>query len=61
MRYTDEQIQKELMEWIQLTGETKVRYVVHYCVGFYGCITKQILRVIEDLVKAGLLEWESDL
>lgn len=61
MRYTDEQIRQNLTEWIYITGETKVRYIIHYCVGYYGCITKQILRVIEDLVKEDLLKWNSAL
>ena len=61
MRYTDEQIRADLEEWITLTGETKVRYIIHYCVGFYGCITKQILRVIEDLAREDKLKWEGGL
>lgn len=58
MKYTDEQIKTHLEWWITETKQTEVRFLIHYCLGFYGYITKQIMRVIDELVMENKLTWK---
>jgi len=57
MKYTDEQIRGHIEDWIITTNCCEVRYLIHYCLGFYGYLTKQIMRVIEQMVKENKLTW----
>ncbi len=58
MRYTDEDIRHTITDWIAITNQREVRFLLHYCLGFYGQITKQIMRVIDELVMEDKLTWE---
>lgn len=57
MRRTNEEIKKDLIAFSEKTGQTELRWVIPYCIGYYGCITKQIWFVIGDLVHDGILRW----
>ncbi len=61
MKYTDEQIRGHIEDWISITGQRECRYLIHYCLGFYGYLTKQIMRVIDQMEHEGLLTWEGCL
>lgn len=56
MRYSNEEIRQNLLEWVEETKQTEVIYCVSYCIGFYGYITKQIWNEILSLVKEGVLK-----
>lgn len=60
MRYTTEQIEKNLMEYLAVF-EDYIPYVfevVAYCHGYYGAITQQIWGVIKEFIKAGYIRNE---
>ena len=49
MKYTDEQIRQNLTEFIEKTEQHEIRYIISYCLGYYGYITHQIWRVIKSI------------
>lgn len=53
MRYTDAEIKETIRTFIDDTEQHELIYVINFCVGYYGYITKQILRVILDLRNDG--------
>ena len=57
MRYQNKEIREHLIWFVEHTGQTELQWVVPYCLGRYGCVTKQIWFVIGDLVKEGILKW----
>lgn len=60
MRYTTEQIEKNLMEWLAVSEDYKpyVSEVIAFCHGYYGAITQQIWEVIKEFIKAGYIRNE---
>lgn len=57
MRYTDEQIREQLLWFVDHLGQREIRWVIPYCIGFYGCVTQQIWKVIGELLKEEVLTW----
>lgn len=53
MIYTDEQIKANLTEFIEKFDQHELVFIVPYCLGYYGYITKQIWRVITELRHEG--------
>ena len=49
MKYTDAQIMENITEFIDKYDQHEVQYIISYCLGYYGYITKQIWRVIDEL------------
>lgn len=58
MRFTDEKIKQDIVEWVHETHQRQIKYLIAFCIGYYGCITKQIWRCITDLEQAGVVTWE---
>ncbi len=56
MRYTDEQIRSTILDHINETDQHELRYIIPFCIGFYGYITGQIWRVIRMLMQDGDIE-----
>jgi len=56
MKYTDKQIADVIFAFMDETEQTELRYVVNYCLGYFGYITKQIWRVIESMMISGIIE-----
>lgn len=56
MRYTDAEIHETLVTFIHDTEQPELRYVIPFCLGFYGYITHQIWRVITDLMNQGTIK-----
>ena len=50
MKYTDEQVKKVVQEFVEETGQHEVRYIVSFCLGYFGYITNQIWRAIIEVV-----------
>ena len=57
MKFQDAQIRATILEWILETKQDEMRYAIHFCLGFYGYITKQIMRVLDALASEGFLRW----
>ena len=49
MRYTSEQIEKNILAFMEDTNQYEIVHVIAYCLGYYGYITNQIWNVILDL------------
>lgn len=56
MKYTDDQIKRELREFALVTGQPELRHVISYALGYYGYITNQIWRQIQELEKEGVIK-----
>lgn len=56
MRYTDEEIRQTILSFIHETDQDQLRYVIPFCIGFYGYISKQIWYQILALMKADLIK-----
>lgn len=49
MIYKDAEIRENIVSFINETKQPELAYVIHYCIGYYGYITKQIWNVIIEL------------
>lgn len=58
MKFTNEEIRTHLLDWVKRTNQTEVRFLLHYCLGYYGYITKQIMAEIDKLVSEDILSWK---
>lgn len=56
MRYTDDQIEAVILEWITETKQDELRHLIPFLIGYYGYITKQMWRVIAYLIGRGLIK-----
>lgn len=56
MRYTDEEIRDQIADFVVMTGQPELRYVIPFCLGFYGYVSNQIWRVITELMKDEIIE-----
>lgn len=56
MKFTDAEIKRELREFALVTGQPELRYVISYALGYYGYITNQIWRQIQELEKEGVIK-----
>ena len=55
MKYTDDQIRETILSHIYDTDQRELRYIVPFCLGYYGYITNQIWRVITLLMNGGII------
>lgn len=65
-RYIDfeddsEEIEENIVDYIRETGEHNVIMIMNYCLGYYGLITKPILRVITDMYIRGVIEGQKEV
>ena len=58
MRYTDRQIYDTLHDFMQETGQRELRYIIPFCLGYYGYITKQIWRIISTMLEYNIIDNE---
>ena len=56
MKYTDDQIQTIILEHVIGTEQSELRYVIPFCLGYFGNVTNQIWRVIWSLYEKGFIE-----
>lgn len=56
MRYTNEEIRTTLYDFISETGQYELRYVIPFCIGYYGYVSKQIWTVIHKLIQEGYIK-----
>ena len=57
MIYTSQMIRAQILDWVRETEQNEVRYLVPWCLGRYGYVSRQIWRVITELVKEDILTW----
>lgn len=57
MKRTNTEIRENLLWFIDHANQNEIRWVLNYCLGYYGSITKQIWFVIGELEKEGILVW----
>lgn len=53
MKYTDAQIKEQLTDFVTDYQQPELMYVIPFCLGYYGYITNQIWRVINELITEG--------
>ena len=58
MKHTNEEIRRVITDWVCITGQTEVRYLVHYLLGYYGELTIKMRDEIAKLVTEGVLTRE---
>lgn len=55
MSVTNDQIRKEIVSFVERYDEHELRFVISYCIGYYGAITPQIWDVIRDLIREDMI------
>ena len=56
MRYNDNEIKRELREFVLVTSQSELRYVIAYAMGYFGCITNQVWEQIQELMREGIIK-----
>lgn len=56
MKYTNEEIKRTLLDFIEETQQTELRHVIAFCLGYYGYITKQIWNQIVELLYKDMIK-----
>ena len=54
-RHNRDEIKLELTLWCVNYQQHEFIYAVAYCVGYYGAVDEEILDVLKELVKEGVL------
>lgn len=55
MRYTNDEIRANIVEFISETKQDDLVSVISYCLGYYGYITKQIWNEIRYLKRMDVI------
>lgn len=58
MKYSDEQIKRNIKLFVQETHQREIKHLIPYLLGFYGYITNQIWRCVTELAREGVVTWE---
>lgn len=56
--YAKSNIRKNLVEFVETMKQREARYVLSYCMGYYGTITQNVWDVVNELWAEGVIEWE---
>ena len=46
-----------IKSWMRETGQSEVRYLMPFLIGYYGAITPTVWSAVESMVKDCYLDW----
>ena len=50
MSHTKHEIKKNILWFMETTGQREIRHIVNYCLGYYGFISKVTWECITEIV-----------